>query len=112
MERKPNFKVAIAYTGCSGGSKTTTITVGGPGPIANAGFSYQNQTNSLRFSGHFTSQTAASGTYNLSNYAVCDWITPPGYCCWAATTTSGAWTASGPPLLRTRYLYLPMMQKN
>ncbi len=105
-----NFSVSVAYQGCSGGEKTTTLVTGGPGTITQRSFSYNNASNSFWFSGTFDSTTTAMGSYHLSNYPICDW-TYPGYCCWASTTTSGTWTASGPALPES-LLYLPLALKN
>jgi hypothetical protein len=103
------FSVSVPYNGCNK-SGYSTITIGGPGAITNRNFSYGNQSNSFSFSGTFNAATSATGSYRLNNYPVCVWITPPGYCCYAFTSGSGTWTASGPALPTTEQkLYLPLI---
>lgn len=104
-----NFKVSIYYKACDSSTKTTTIVTGGPGTITQGGFSYKS--GGFSFSGTFNSPTTASGSYNLSNYAVCDWIASPGYCCWAFNSGSGSWKASGPPL-PMKQVFLPLLLKH
>lgn len=100
-----NFAVTVPYNGCNA-TGTSKITVGGPGAIVGRTFSFSNTSGSLRFTSTFASRTTASGTYTLSNYPICVW-TAPGYCCWAATSGSGIWTASGPALPGYE-VYLPL----
>jgi len=102
------FSVVIPYSGCNA-SGTATVRVGGPGAISENHFSYTSDT--FRTSGTFPTRTTATGTYTLVNYPVCVW-TSPGYCCYALTSGSGIWTASGPPLTPTRRVYLPLVLGN
>ena len=105
-----NFAVTVPYIGCDNTPRTSKITVGGPGAITDRTFSYRSASGGLRFAGAFGSRTTASGTYNLSNYPICDW-TSPGYCCWVATSGSGSWTASGPALPGYE-VYLPLVLRD
>lgn len=104
-----NFAVTVPYNGCNA-SGTSKITTGGPGAITGRAFSYSNTSGSLRFSGAFASRTTASGTYTLSGYPICVW-TYPGYCCWASTSGSGIWTASGLALPGFE-VYLPLVLRD
>lgn len=104
-----NFAVKVEYDGC-GSTGTATVRMGGPGPIANNSFGYDGTT--FDFSGTFTSRTTATGTYRLTNYPVCVWITIPGYCCWSFESGSGVWSASGPALTTVRTVYLPLVLRN
>jgi hypothetical protein len=105
-----NFSVSVPYNGCSKTGNSTILT-GGPGAISSRSFSFSTPSNSFRFSGTFTTNTTAAGTYTLSNYPVCVWITPPGYCCYAVTSGSGTWSAGGPPLMHMDQLFLPLLGK-
>ncbi len=104
-----NFAVVVPYSGC-GSTGTSTVRMGGPGPIANNSFGYNGAT--FDFAGTFTSRTTATGTYTLTNYPICVWITIPGYCCYVFTSGSGVWSASGPALTTVHTVYLPFVLRN
>lgn len=106
-----NYSVEVPYEGC-GSSGTRKVLIGGPDPITAGSFQYTNSSNSLACNGTFDLPTTATGTYDLDNFALCIWISFPGYCCWTATSGSGLWAATGPRLTPEATLYLPLLQQN
>lgn len=103
-----NLSIEVPYDGCNK-TGVATINVGGPGNMSNRKIDYS--TSSLSYQGTFTTLTQASGTYQLTYYPVCVW-TQPGYCCWAITSGSGLWNATGPALPPLKSVYLPLLQGN
>lgn len=68
--------------------------VPGPGAISGNHFSYADAT--FSFSGEFSSDTAASGTYSFTGYQVVIGIPYPPYVCIYYLTQSGTWAAHAP----------------
>lgn len=77
-----NFKLKAVFFG---GSLSITITVPG-GSIENGEFDWSNSAGTYFFSGEFTSETTATGTYNYNNY----YVSSIG----VYVSQSGTWTAS------------------
>ena len=83
-----NFSFSFDYSGCSA-TGTMTITVPGPGSIINNTFSYTHSSG-YSFTGEFTDQMHATGTYVLSNYKITFYY--PVYC-YFYVNQSGTWNA-------------------
>ncbi len=90
------WQTFVLKTGYSSpyGSGTIELTIPGPGSISGNQFNYSNSDGTYSFSGQFTSDAAATGTYAFSNYRMQTYVPYPPYFTYYYFTQSGTWTAT------------------